>query len=325
MRHLRTVRFLSVLSALALTAACGASGATGDEQEGEYSRPVELVVPFGPGGGADALGRALAKQMEGPLGVDVPVVNVPGATGGTGLAKMLSGKAGESVAVLTQDTMTTSVAGSASFSLDDVRAVCRLQSMPSALMVRTGDYEKWEDLVAAARKRTLTVATVGTHSVDDIVLGAVSEAFGTTFRAVPFSEPSERYGSVLNGDVDVLYEQLGDVRQYLDSGEFTPLAIIAEEAPEDFADVPTAADLGLPADTVLPQFRGIVTSAEASDEQVEALAAACEEAAATDELASFQDSVYAAADSYQGTEFDDFLAEQAGLVETQLEAYGITD
>jgi len=323
-RHLRTARALSVLPALALITACGASGATGDGQEGTYTRPVEMVVPFGPGGGADALGRALAAEMEGPLGVDVPVVNVPGATGGTGLAKMLSGKPGESIAVLSQDTMTTAVAGSASFSLEDIRAMCRLQSMPSAVMVRTGKFEKWEDLVAAARKKTLTVATVGTQSVDDIVLGAISKTFGTTFRAVPFSEPSERYGSVLNGDVDVLYEQLGDVRQYLDSGEFTPLAIIAEEAPEDYADVPTAGELGLPPETVLPQFRGIVTSADASDEQVEALASACEEAAGTDELTAFQEDVYADPDSFQGTEFDDFLAEQAELVSTQLEEYGIT-
>lgn len=313
----------AALTALTLTA-CGASGTTADGAGGEYRRPVEMVVPFGPGGGADALGRALSAEMEEPLGVDIPVVNVPGATGSTGVTKMLSGTAGESLVVLSQDTMTTSVAGSASFALDDLRAVCRLQSMPSAILVRTGDYADWEEVAAAATQETLNVATVGTQSVDDIVLASLTEEFGSKLRAVPFSEPSERYSALLSGDVDVLYEQLGDVRQYLDSGEFTPVVIIADEAPADFAEVPTAADLGLPAETVLPQFRGVMTSAEASDDQVQALESACEEAAATEELAAFQEEVYADPDSFQGAdEFDDFLAEQAALVGEQLKAYGI--
>lgn len=323
--NLTAVAAVTVLSGLALTA-CGASGTTADGTDGDYSRPVEMVVPFGPGGGADALGRAVSAEMEEPLGVDIPVVNVPGATGSTGVTKMLAANAGESMVVLSQDTMTTSVAGGASFELDELRGVCRLQSMPSAILVRTGDYESWEDVAAAAERETLNVATVGTNSVDDIVLAALSEEFGSQLRAVPFSEPSERYSSLLSGEVDIMYEQLGDVTQYLDSGEFTPVVVVAEEAPEEYADVPTTGDLGLPEEIVLPQFRGVMTSAEASDDQVAALESACEEAAGTEELETFQDQVFAEDDSYQGAaDFDTFLDEQAELVGTQLSSYGIVD
>ena len=74
-----------------------------------------------------------------PLDTDIPVVNVPGATGSTGMTEMLSSRPGEAMAVLIQDTLATVSAGGAAFEMDELRAVCRVQSMPSALLVRKDD------------------------------------------------------------------------------------------------------------------------------------------------------------------------------------------
>ena len=69
------------------------------------SRPIEFIVPWGPGGGADQVARKLAKLMEPKLKVSMPVVNVPGATGQTGLTKMLTAPAdGYSISVFIGDT-----------------------------------------------------------------------------------------------------------------------------------------------------------------------------------------------------------------------------
>ena len=69
-------------------------------------RPIELIVPWGPGGGADQLGRKVAQLWEPLLQVSLPVINVPGASGVTGLAKMLAAPAdGYSVSVITADTI----------------------------------------------------------------------------------------------------------------------------------------------------------------------------------------------------------------------------
>lgn len=329
-RTRRTIRTAGVLTAIAMVAAgCGAleeSAGGGGDGEASFRRPVDMVIPFGPGGGADQVGRAVGSAMEDPIGVQIPAVNVPGATGSTGMTKMLSARPGEAMAILIQDTLTTIPAGSASFELGDVRAACRLQSMPSAIMVRKGTYKNWEELAAEAKSKPgeLKVATVGANSVDDIVLAALAEEHGTEFRAVPFSEPSERYSSLLGGSVDVLYEQLGDVRQYLDSGDFVPLVLVSDSPVEGYEDVPTTEDIGLPPEVVLPQFRGIVVSADTPDETVTALSDACEEAVKTPEMEEFQSKVFAADDSYQSAEeFQAFLEEQEGLIAKQLEAYGI--
>src|ERR1700722_20521822 len=58
------------------------------------SRPITFIVPWGPGGGADQLGRIAGKLMEQELKVSFPVINVAGATGQTGLTKLRTGPAG---------------------------------------------------------------------------------------------------------------------------------------------------------------------------------------------------------------------------------------
>ena len=291
-----------------------------------FRRPVDMIVPFGPGGGADQVARAIGKEMEGSIGTQIPAINVPGATGSSGMTKMVSGRPGEAMAILIQDTLTTVPAGSASFALDEIRAVCRVQSMPSALMVRKGTFENWEALAAAAKDKPgeLKVATVGANSVDDIVLAALDKELGAEFRAVPFSEPSERYAALLGGGVDVLYEQLGDVKQYLDSGDFVPVVLVADEPAVGYEDVPNTGDLGLPPEVVLPQFRGIVVSADTSDEIVDALSNACGKATKSSEMQKFQKDVFASDDSYQtADDFQAFIEEQEKLISNQQKAYSI--
>ena len=315
----------SAVALVSVLAGCGGTGSA-DGPAAAFRRPVEMVVPFGSGGGADQVARSAGSQIEGSIDTDVPVVNVPGATGSTGITKMLSGRAGESMSILIQDTLTTVAADAASFSLDETTAVCRLQSMPSALMVRKDTYEDWKDLAADAKSKPgeLKVATVGSNSVDDIVLAALDEAQDTEFRAVPYSEPSERYAALLGGEVDVLYEQLGDVRQYLDSGDFVPLVVMSDKPVKGYDDVPLAGDVGLPDEVVLPQFRGIIVSSDTDDEIVSALSDACKEAVGSSDMQKFQEQVFADKDSYQDADdFQAFLDDQYDLIGKQLDKYGL--
>lgn len=322
-------RALVLVAAVGVLPALVAGCATGGAAEGPsevFRRPVEMVVPFGAGGGADQVARAVGTEMEGPVGTDVPVINVPGATGSTGITNMLSSTPGESMSILIQDSLTTVAAGASSFSMDETQAVCRLQSMPSALMVRKDTYEDWEDLAADAKENPgeLTVATVGSNSVDDIVLAALQDVHGTEFRAVPYSEPGERYSALLGGEVDVLYEQLGDVAAYIDSGDFVPVVIMSDKPVEGFEDIPLATDIGLPEEVVLPQFRGIIVDADTNEQVVARMSDACEKAVASPDMQAFQDAVFAEKDSYQDAQgFQAFLDQQYDLIAKQLDAYGL--
>jgi tripartite-type tricarboxylate transporter receptor subunit TctC len=314
---------------LAVATACGGgtrgpSGSGGDKQS---NRPVDMVVPFGAGGGADQVARIAATSMEEELGTQLPVINTPGATGSTGITSMLTNPPGESVAILIQDTLATVPYGSASFELDQIQGVCRLQEMPSALFVQgDGPYQDWEALAAAAKERPgeLRVATVGQGGVDDVMLAALAEQAGIEFRAVPFSEPSERYAALLGGAVDALYEQPGDVLSNLESGEFEPVMVFADERVEGLeGDYVLDRDVGV--DLVLNQFRGIVTNAEADSETVGRLSDACAAVQEDPDFTEFQEQNFSTPESYQDAEeFTEYIQTQADTIAELQREFGLT-
>ena len=74
-------------------------------QERYPSRPIEFIVPWGPGGGADQVARKIGQLLEPELKVSIPVINVAGATGQTGHAKLMAANAdGYTIEVMTGDT-----------------------------------------------------------------------------------------------------------------------------------------------------------------------------------------------------------------------------
>jgi tripartite-type tricarboxylate transporter receptor subunit TctC len=325
---------LTLFASLLLVAACsGAGGQGGGGGEPRFNRPIEMVVPFGPGGGADQVARISANVMGEELGIDMPVVNTPGGTGSSGMTSMLSRPPGDAMATLIQDSLSTVAYGSAAFDLEETQAVCRLQEMPSGLFIQgDGPYEGWEDLAEAARESPgeIRVATVGEGGVDDVILASLAETQGTEFRAVPFAEPGERYAALLSGEVDALYEQFGDVRSNLESGDFESALAFAEEPIEGLDEPPIENDPTLSSELegdipVLDQFRGLVVNAETEPETVEALSEAC---AATTENPNFQESQelnFSSEDSYQeAEEFQSYLQEQLSTIEELQNQYGLT-
>ncbi len=325
------VAVLIFLAALFVGGVTACGGGTRGPSEGggggQSIRPVDMVVPFGAGGGADQVARIAAASMEEELGAQVPVINTPGATGSTGITSMLTSPPGESVAILIQDTLATVPHGSASFELNQIQGVCRLQEMPSALFVQgDGPYGDWEALAAAARERTgeLRVATVGQGSVDDVMLAALAEQAGVEFRAVPFSDPSERYAALLGGAVEALYEQPGDVLSNLESGEFQPVMVFADERVEGLeGDYVLGRDVGV--DLVLNQFRGIVTNAEADPGTVARLSDACAAVQEDPDFTEFQEQNFSTPESYQDAdEFTEYIQTQADTIAELQNEFGIS-
>ena len=110
---------LAKVGLAAVVLACGAAAA--QAQEKYPSRPIEFIVPWGPGGGADQVARKAAQLMEKDLGASLPVINVPGATGQTGLTKMLAAPAdGYSMSIMTGDTFGLLTDASTKWSLKDI-------------------------------------------------------------------------------------------------------------------------------------------------------------------------------------------------------------
>jgi len=267
-------------------------------QEKYPSRPIEFIVPWGPGGGADQVARKSGKMMEDDLKVSFPVVNVPGATGNTGMTKLLAAQPdGYSISIMTWDTYALLATNPATrWSLKDIIPVALMIKQPSAFMTATNSNLKtWADVEREAKTRSLKVAVTGFGSPDDITVNYFV-ARGLKLIAVPFANPGERYTAVLGNHADLLYEQLGDVRSFLDSKQIQPVIVFADKRYAAFPDVPASKELGF--DITLPQRRAVIMKAGTDPAKVKVISDALAKVAASPEYKAYLNEQYATDDSY---------------------------
>lgn len=307
-------RPLQVLAALSLATLTLFAPA----QEKYPSRPVEFIVPWGPGGGADQLARKAGKLMEEDLKVSFPVVNSPGATGNTGMAKLLAGQAdGYSISILTWDTYALLATTNTRWGLKDIIPVALMIKQPSSfLTANNGPLKTWADVEREAKTRPLKVAVTGFGSPDEITVNYFV-ARGLKLVPVPFANPSERYTAVLGGHADVLYEQIGDVRSFVDSKQIHPVIVFAEKRFDVFPDVPASKELGY--DITLPQRRAVIMKAGTDPQRVKTIASALAKVASSAEYKAYLKEQYATDDSYFGSEeslkiMEDELAQMKKMV-----------
>jgi tripartite-type tricarboxylate transporter receptor subunit TctC len=278
----------------AVVIACGAAAV--QAQEKYPSRPIEFIVPWGPGGGADQVARKSAQLMEKDLGASLPVINVPGATGQTGLNKMLTSPAdGYTLSVMTGDTFGLLTDPNTKWSLDQITPAAIMIKQPSAFFTSADNLKTWADVEREGKTRPLKVGITGFGSPDDMHVNYFANK-GIKLVSVPFAKPAERYTAILGGHADILYEQLGDVKSFLQSGKMRPVIIFANERFPAFKDVPSSKELGYA--IVINQFRAVMLKAGTDPKRVTVISDALAKAAATQEYKDYLADQYADANSF---------------------------
>ena len=256
------------------------------------SRPIEFIVPWGPGGGADQLARKIAPGIEKELKVSLPVINVAGATGQTGLNKMLTQPAdGYSISIFIADTLAVQVDPATKWKVEDIVPAAIMIRQPSAFFVaQNSPMKTWKDVEAEARKRPLKVGVTGFGSADDLTVIYLNGK-GLKFQSVPFPKPAERYTAILGGHADILYEQLGDVKSFLESKQMRPVVIFADARFPTYQDVPIGKEVGQT--IIINQFRSITLKAGPDPARVKAVSDALAKVAATDDYKAWLKDQYA--------------------------------
>lgn len=287
----------TVVAGIVSAAALSVVSPAARSQEKYPSRPVEFIVPWGPGGGADAVARKAGKMLEDSLKASFPVINVPGATGRTGLNKMLSAPAdGYTISIMTGDTFGLLADPHPSWSLDALVPVAIMIRQPSAfLAAENGPIKTWADVEREAKTRPLKVAVTGFGSPDDMTVNYFVRR-GLKLVSVPFAKPGERYSAILGGHADLLYEQPGDVRNFIDGKQMRPVILFGEKRHPAFAGVPVSKELGF--DITMPQFRMVTVKAGTDPEKVKLLSDELAKVAKSADYARYLEDQLADADSY---------------------------
>lgn len=297
-----------------------ALGATTAMSDGYPERPVELIVTFGPGGGADLMGRTMAKLMEGPLGVSIPVSNVGGASGNAGLTQLRTNPAdGYTMGTLISLTVASWASGLGDNKPDDFRVISVVQSSPSFLFVpANGPHQSAQDLFdfAKANPGALTVATSGYGTQDDVTLKLLARA-GIQMENVPFQAPAERYASPIGGHTNAIYEEPGDVAQFITAGQLKPVVVFSKERHPAFPDVPTSAELGIDI-SGLDNYRSLAVAAGTPDDVVAKLEAAAADATGSEEWKAFCSKTYTCITPVIGTAAQAMVSDFRDLIASQL-------
>jgi tripartite-type tricarboxylate transporter receptor subunit TctC len=305
---------------VALLAACVAHA-----QDKKFpARPVDMIVNFGPGGGADQLGRVMSKLLEPVLGVPVPVANIAGASGNAGLSKVLSSTPdGYTLGTLTGLSISAWASGLGKMQVRDFAFIAVVQSSPSMLFVpKDSRFRSYQELLDAAKAspNKLRVATAGYGTLDDIAVKFLA-AKGYPMVNVPFAKPGERYLSPLGGHSEVLFEEPGDVVQFLESAQYRPLVVFGEKRHPAFADTPASAEFGHHID--LPNWRAIVTSAKVPAGTLTVLNAAVARVAATPEWKKFCGETYTCIEPKSSEESRAFAQRNFDDVTRFMKEYGM--
>jgi len=241
-----TRRGLLALSAAALL------GGTREAAAQEWpQRPIRVIVPFGPGGGADIIGRIIAQSLQEKLGQPVVIENRPGAAGTLGNeAVARADKDGYTLCIMTAGQIIAAVMNK-SLRYDALGAFDPVSQVATAglIIVTRPDFaaNDVKDLIAAAK------ANPGKVSFASPGFGATQHFTGELFRQtagvdilhVPFRTSPEAIAAVLGKQVDVLFDTISAVLGQVQSGQLKALAVTGKDRFPAVPNVPAAIESGL--------------------------------------------------------------------------------
>ncbi len=228
------------------------------------TRPVEVIVHTGPGGGNDVLARAIANMMEKEklLAVRMLVVNKPGGNGAVAAAAIAEKKddpntIGLITSVWIAGPLTTS---EAKITLRDLKPIAQLVREPAVFAVRADSpFRTLKEFIDAAKAKPGTLKQSGgsVTSRDNIVRLSLQHATGAKWAFVSFPGGGERLAALLGGHVDIMVIEPQEAGEQVRAGKLRVLAQLTDTRLPGYPDVPTLKEAGFDVKTT-PQIRAVV-------------------------------------------------------------------
>jgi putative tricarboxylic transport membrane protein len=251
-----------IFAAVVALTALGASAALA--QSFKPTRPVEVVVHTGPGGGSDLLARAVAVMMEQEklLPVRMQVVNKTGG-GGALAAAYLAEKKGDphTIGFFTGVWLTNPLTSAeAKISLRELTPIARLVLEPALIAVKAdAPYQTLADFVAAAKKSPGQRKQSGgsVTSRDNVVRQLLQKSTGARWVFISYPGGGERVAALLGGHVNMMVIEPAEAGEHIRAGNMRVLAQVSDKRLPSFSNVPTLKDAGFDVPAV-PQVRGVV-------------------------------------------------------------------
>ena len=288
---------------------CAVSEDMMDKPGGFPERALTMVVPYGPAGGSGQVAAAMAEAVTELTGVAINRDHKPGGSGTVGMtAYMASPADGYNVLEHIDDASSAHALDSSMPNpAEDLIPLVISQVTFSQIYIRSNEdrFTDWPSFVdwVKAQGGKATIANVSKEgSMERVTMKFITDATGMEIQQISFDKGAPRYGALLGGQVDALFEQPGDVRNFLDAGQFKPILTIFDERPGVFSDTPTHREMGMDFDPLL-RFRGFYVHKDAPADRVDWLKWAFQRGYCEDSYQAFNESKFMTViDSYRDTD-----------------------
>lgn len=250
----------AMLALAGLALAAGLASAQGFKP----TRPVEIVVHTGPGGGSDVFTRGLLALMDSAklLPVRAVVVNKPGGGGATAMSYVAEKKGDtHTLAVYTVLWMSLTLSSAeARVEFKELTPIANLVHDPELIVVKSdAPYKTLGDFIEAAKKNPKQLRQTGGSITarGNLIRQLLQRQTGASWQYIPFPGGGDRIAAILGGHAHLVFAGSGEIKEHLNAGTLRPIAQVALKRLAAYPDVPTISESGFKIQH-LTSVRGIV-------------------------------------------------------------------
>ncbi|OWG18060.1 MULTISPECIES: tripartite tricarboxylate transporter substrate binding protein [Delftia] len=232
-----------------LIAACALAAAVA--QAAFPERPITLVVPYAPGGGADAAARLLATRMGARLGTSIIVDNRPGASGTIGASQVAKARA-DGYTVLydaTPFSINPHLFARLPYARSALQPLSLVLLMPNVVVVKADSpVRSVADLAARAKAQPgkINFASGGSGTVQRLAAELFRQRLDLDMVHVPYKSGGPAIADVMGGQVDFMFGTMAATYPLVTGGKLRALAVAAPQRSARLPDVPTVSETVIP-------------------------------------------------------------------------------
>ena len=239
----------ALLAALAMSAAASA-------QDAYPSKPIQMIVPFPPGGVADISARPAAHVLSRILKQSVLVVNKPGAGGSVGAAQAArSAPDGYTLLMALSSVSVLPVADRIqgrppAYEMSQLMPLALLTADPTVLLVRAdAPYKTLKDLVDAAKAKpgTINYGSSGVYGTLHVAMEIFSGAADIKMFHIPYQGGGPAVAALLGGQIEALASGPSAAIGQIKGGKLRALAVWGDKRLASMPEVPSMKELGFDA------------------------------------------------------------------------------
>lgn len=311
---------------LAGTAALGLSAGAAFAQSEWPQQPVNIVVPYPPGGNTDLIARTLSEPLAEILGQPVVIQNRGGAGGTVGVGEA-SRAAADGYTLVVGDIATMGINPHVYDNLvydplEDFDPVIQLTSIPLVMGVgpRLEEVADLPDLIARAKEDPdyLDYASAGVGTAQHLAFELFRSKAGIDALHIPYQGSAPARTALMSGEVGVMID--GTLVPMIQDGTLRALAVTSEERVDALPDVPTMKEQGV--DMVYTSWHGIMAPKGTDPEIITTLNEALDEIMARPDIQERFNGLNIGLVGGSPEDFTNFVTEQAGTLGELVEMSG---